>query len=266
MLFALSPACLRSVLGMKPLARAFTYRQLRMRLAARVAVVWLLPFLTGCLTHKVLTAAKQPTSHPLLDRIDHVEKVVLKDGTLLMLLDGRLTNSSKQAEFMLTIPLTDIEMYAATGPFPAYGRLKVSRDVIRGDWVPELRALDAYTAVPVAPPLHQDGYPYDIPWDRPVAYANSAKLLPNATKTIYPIVEYDSGLAHPSSSLVMEFVYVDAAAKQAYTVIYVDQVMVTKTKHVGYYGLLPLTVPVDLAASPVYLGMYIYWVAAGRPF
>jgi hypothetical protein len=251
---------------MKPLARAFTCLQLHRGLAARVAVVWLLPLLTGCVTNKALTAAKQPASHPLLDRIDHVEKVVVKHDTLLMLLDGRLTNSSKRAKFTLTVPLTNIEMHAATGPFPAYGRLKVSRDVIRAGWGPEIRSWDAYTAIPVAAPLHQDGYPYDIPWDRPVAYANSARLLPNATKTIYPIIEYDNGMAHPSSSLVMEFVYVDVAAKQAYTVIYVDQVMVTRTKHRGYYGLLPLTVPIDLAASPVYLGMYIYWVAAGRPF
>lgn len=222
-----------------------------------------LPLLTGCLTRQTLSAVHRPTEHSLYDRIDQVHKVVLKDHTLLMFLEGHFTNSPAKTRFTLTIPLTTIQMYAAVSDFPEYGSLKVSRDAISTGWAPEIRPDDNYIAIPIGPALHQDGYPDDYPWERPVIYTKSASFLPNATRTIYPLFEYDNGMAHVGDHLAMEFVYLDAGEKPACKIIYVDQVRGRKTKHGAYYCLLPLTIPLDIAFSPVYLGMYIYLIARG---
>jgi hypothetical protein len=63
----------------------------------------------------------------------------------------------------------------------------------------------------------------------------------------------------------MEFVYLDAGESPTYMIIWVEQVRVTETKHGEYYALLPLTIPLDIAFSPVYLGMLVYLIAFGAP-
>ncbi len=238
-----------------------------MRPAAWAAICSVLPLLTGCITWNALRAVNEPTTHTLYDRVDHIEKVVLKEDTLLMFLDGRLTNSPARTEFTLTVPLphmqtvplTHMENYQAIRGFPEYSTLKVSRDAIHAGWKPEILPVDNYITIPVGSPIQQDAYPDDYPWERPVAYAKSARLLPNTTQTVYPLSQYNA-----SGSLAMEFIYIDASARQAYTVIYVDQVRVTKTTHRGYYCLLPLTVPADIATSPLQLLGYVYLFAFVR--
>jgi hypothetical protein len=219
-----------------------------------LAACFALLLLTGCFTNKALTAVNQPTGHSLYDRIDSVHKVVLKEHTLLIFLEGRLSNSPATTEFTLTIPLTDIE----TGELPPYGRLKVSRDAISTGWASQIGPDDNRIAIPIGPALHQNGHPDDYPWERPVVYIDSTSLPPGATRTIYPLFLYDNG-----NHLAMEFVYLDAGKWPKRTLIYVDQVRVTKTKHEAYYCLLPLTIPLDIAFSPIYLGMFIIWVAGG---
>ena len=228
-----------------------------MRLAAWIMVGSILPVLTGCyFTKGAIATANQPTSHALYDRVDRVEKVVLKDERLLVFLEGRLTNSSAKGEFTLTVPLTDINIYQAVSVFPEYGTLKVSREAIHTGWTPATPPVDSYRTIPIGPPIQQDGYPDDYPWERPVIYAKSAIPLPGRTQTIYPLAQYRA-----SGRLAMEFIYVDTAARRAYTVIYVDQVRVTKTKRNTYYCLLPLTVAADIATSPFQLIMAVLFIS-----
>ncbi|HXE43349.1 MAG TPA: hypothetical protein VN516_10020, partial [Candidatus Baltobacteraceae bacterium] len=58
----------------------------------------------------------------------------------------------------------------------------------------------------------------------------------------------------------LQFVYVDASSKQKYTIIRVEKVTVADNWHKGYYCLLPLTIPLDIATSPFQL---IYFGAIG---
>lgn len=215
---------------------------------------------------KTLSAVGQPTGHSQYDRIELIDRVVLKEHTLLFFLEGRLTNSSSKSKFTVAIPLatvrsTNMELAGGVSGFPLYAEQKVSRDVIHPGWTPETPRGDAAINIPIGPPRQQNGHPDDYPWERPIVYSEFAKLLPNTTRTIYPLTRYDNGLPKSGGNLAMEFVYVDPTMKQAYTVIYVDQVRVTTTKHNGYNFLLPLTVPADIATFPIqaiYFGACVY--------
>jgi len=90
-----------------------------------------------------------------------------------------------------------------------------------------------------------------------VYYAEFAKLLPNTTRTIYPLLRYYGGTSKIDRGLAMEFVYVDPTVEHAFTVIQVEQATVTTTNHYGYYCLVPLTVPADIVTSPYQLFWYL---------
>ena len=235
-------------------------RSLWSKLGHMSNAVWVaccvVPLLTGCLTHKALMAVDQPTTRSIYDRIDHIDRVVLDEDTLLLFLEGRLANSPSKSKFTVSIPLAaffsnNIAFYQEVREFPAYARLMVSRDVITPGWALETLPDKDSFAIPIGPSHSQDGYPDNYPWERPVMYSEFVKPLPNTKRTLYPLSLYDIATSKASGNLAMEFVYVDPNLKQAYTVIYVDQVGLTKDKHRGYYCLLPLTVAADIVTLPV---------------
>jgi hypothetical protein len=223
------------------------------------------PLLAGCITSHTLDAVNQPTTQTLSDRVSHIEKVVVsKDNQLLILLDGHLANSWQASRFTLVVPLAQIQTNAMIGLSSAtngvtFGILNVSRNAIHADWVLSKNSDDYEEAVPVGAqiPTPTEFRFNWYGWEVPQAFANSAKLLPNTTRTLYPIEEYRdlNGIERPTK---IEFIYVDATARQAYTIIAVDQATITIKTHKGYYCLLPLTVPLDIATLPVQIPVGIY--------
>jgi hypothetical protein len=232
-----------------------------MRIFKLMLMCSVLPFLSGCLTNYTVQAVNKPTTRTLHDCVDHIERAVISnDNQLLIFLDGCLTNSWRKSRFTLAVSLAQIQTNTSINSLGTlkYGTLNVSRNAIHADWMPEKMSVDILKTVPVAPPIRQSGSLGE--W--PGAYAKSAKLLPNTTQTLYPIAEYDR-----DDCKAMEFIYVDTTTKQAYTVIYVDQVTVTTEKHRGYYCVLPLTVPLDVATAPLQvIGFGIaVWIIATHP-
>lgn len=223
---------------------------LRARFSALATACLLLPLLTGCVTQRTLEAAKTHSTHPLIDRIDRIDKAVLKEHTLLIFAEGRLTNSPIKTQFTITVPLADVRII----PFPdsphVWGYLHLPRDAIHAGWEPKIQSVDDGIVIPVGPSI----------LNRPITFSENAKLLPNTTQTIYSLDP-----CRACSCTEMGFLYVDLTARQTYTDISFDQVEVQDAGHYANYCLLPLTIPLDVAATPVYLGMFVYWVASGAP-
>jgi len=228
-----------------------------MKILKLILVFSILPFLTGCATYYTLKAVDKPTTRTLPDRVDHIEKVVIsKDNQLLIFFDGCLTNSSQKGRFTLAVSLaqiqTNADIYGLLDTNGTIGKLRVSRNAIHADWMPQEISVGNLKTVPVGSPIPAAGFQN---CEAPGAYAESAKLLPNTTQTLYPIIEY--GAFNPNGwPAKMEFIYLDATAvdttaKRAYTIIAVDQPTITIKKHRGYYCLLPLTVPADIATFPL---------------
>jgi len=218
-----------------------------MKLIARVVLLALLPFLSGCLTSNTMDAVNATSSKTLPDRLFHVEKaVVTKDNQLCILFEGALTNSLQKSRFTLTAPLGQIQVssgnYTSTNKI-VYGVLRVPRSAIRQGWVQENLPADSKAIQVSSTVVIPDGSNL---WD----YVESYKPLPDSAPTLYPIDDL-RGTNHYDWPVPMEFIYVDSSTNQAFTIMQVDQVKVESGKHYGYYILLPLTIPVDIATLPV---------------
>ncbi len=209
-----------------------------------------LPLLSGCLTSRTLDAVNTRTSKTLGDVVDHVEKAAItKDGQLYIFFEGNMTNSAQRGRFILTFPLAQIHVHTENYPASSTnkiicGSINVPRSAIKTNANAQESLGAIFKAVPVGSPItYPDGSNL---WDFVEAY----KLLPNTTQTLYPIKDLRS-TNHYDWPAPMEFVYVDASAKQAFTFIYVDRVTVWSAKNKGYYLLLPLTIPLDIATIPI---------------
>jgi len=243
-----------------------------MKLIIQLALVALLPFLSGCYTAQTLNAAKAPASETILfGSVDKIEKAgITKDGQLYIFFEKDLTNSPKTSRFSLAIPLVQIQtnsgyndwlvatndhgaMNIGSGFFPkslysspdrhTWRTLQVPGGQIRKNW-PSLTIPDS-KFIPVATALtHWERY--TDPVENPtVLHDKDFILLSNATQTVYL-----------TRTAPIEFVYVDASTNQSYTIVKVDPTVVTK-RHPAKYAWLPLTVPADIILSPFEFWIYL---------
>ncbi|MGA3283454.1 MAG: hypothetical protein ABSD57_03205 [Verrucomicrobiota bacterium] len=236
-----------------------------MKLIARLALVALLPSLSGCLSMKATQAANKHTVEiTLYNSVDRIEKAaVTKDDQLCVFFEKDLTNSPQKSHFSLILPLAQIQTNAqyhdvivssddngATYVFPktlkspdrhTWWTLQVPGGQIRTNWTLLKIPNSDLKYIPVATALtHWERY--RRPLQNPtVLHDKDFILLSNATQTVYL-----------TRTTPIEFVYVDASTNRSFTIVSVNPTVVSKThtEHPGYYFLLPLTVPVDIATSP----------------
>jgi hypothetical protein len=215
-----------------------------------------LPLLAGCISSSAISAAKSPHARVLPDRV-HVEKAAIsKDNQLLIYLEGSITNSSKTNRFTLRIPLAQLEdnghiiNLVATNGLPS-AVINVPRHELYEGWIFQKRLRDAKPVaigLPISPPYRfPDGDP---------AYrtGGSTKLLPNSTQALCQVRMADQ----------IEFIYIDSSDKRAFTDLRVEPAMGTPSEEPGYYFLLPVTVPLDIATSPIQIPIYIFVICEFR--
>ncbi|HEY3932699.1 MAG TPA: hypothetical protein VGM58_10065 [Verrucomicrobiae bacterium] len=208
-----------------------------MKLIAHLALFALLPFLSGCLTANTLRAAKAPTTKYLRDAVFHVkEAAITKDNHLCILFDGSLADSAQKDHFTLAIPLGQIRTNAQDGT------LNVPRSAIQAGWAIQESSTNDLELVQVGKPVSI------MVGDFIQQHLDEFVLPTNTTRILYPISHY--------STEAITFVYVDDSIKQKLTIIEIGQLAVTKNKHKGYYFLLPLTIPLDVATAPIQIPFF----------
>ncbi len=215
-----------------------------------ILILSILPLLTGCFTCQTVDAAKEARILP--DKVYHVEKCFIsKDKQLVILLDACLTNASQRSQFTVSVSLEQISKSGdcnMPNSNKHYGILDVSREAIHEGWTLYESPVHNSETIPLGPPI---AMPSEITGQNNYAYAFAkyAQLLPNTTQTLYPVIEHRNVHRNDWPSK-LEFIYVDASSKQEYTVIYVREVKGVNNGNNGYYFLLPLTIPLDIATSP----------------
>jgi hypothetical protein len=222
-----------------------------------VLTVLILPLLSGCATSFTVEAAKEQAIRPLPDKIYHVERAIItKDQQLVIYFEGRLSNSHQQDRFTLTFSSEQIRNLGqstnSSGTNTAtWSEMSVSRAAIQPGWMPQDENSEI---VPIGKPIPTPFSGTSIEYYY-CAYAEYAKLLPGSTKTLYPIIE--RRIIRPRGwPAELEFLYVDASLKRDYTIIGAEPVTVPSNRNKAYYGLLPLTVPLDIVTAP-FQGIYI---------
>jgi hypothetical protein len=219
-----------------------------------IPILLILPLLNGCISGAVLEKSNREIPHPLTDKVYHVEKAVIsKDQRLVIYLEGSLANSSQRSQFTVSVPLYQIRNAEAANfqyetNKDTYYNLTVSRDAIHSDWMPQDDNLEIVPiGQPIPTPSEKDGLDYHY-----YAFGEYANLLPNSTKTLYPIIERRviNSKGWPAE---LEFMYVDDSIKHKYTIIGVKPSIAYSQRNSGLLFLLPVTIPLDIAASPFYL-------------
>jgi hypothetical protein len=240
-----------------------------MKLAARVVLLALLPLLSGCLSTQVIQSAKIKTVlTPVYNSADKIENAAItKDGELCLFFEKHLTNST-QSHFTVVIPLEQIrtnahEYYAvstsgilrSTNSDALFSKLSrdktnpllvrceitsatfyVSDGTIQTNWTLLEGSRSHLRFIPVGEPLIVG------PNDNAKYHGLELTLLSNATETVYL-----------TRSTPIEVAYIDTSVKRSQTILTFPEMM-TSTQHAehpGYYALLPLTVPIDIATSPI---------------
>jgi len=215
-----------------------------MKLITRVLPLAFLPFVSGCLTSSALKAVKTPTTQTLCDSAARVEKAaVVRDEQLHIYFYGGLDNLAQKGQLTLVIPLAQFRTNIMSANSirdirDMYGTLHVSHEAIHAGWQEHLG--DDSKLIPVKSISLRPGC---FIWQ----YADDFKLLPSAAQTLYLINPAPVDLGGGP----IEFVYVDASIGRPFIDIIVDRTTVTKNEHKGYYALLPLTVPLDVATAPL---------------
>jgi hypothetical protein len=236
------------------------------KIPAVALTVLMLPLLSGCVTSYTVQHANEPASSAVPDKIYHVEKAMLsKDQQLVIYLEGCLSNSSQRNRFTLTFSSEQIRnvtqsTYSFGTNTVTWSSLGVSREAIQPGWIPQDENSEI---VPVGKPIPTPFSGTSIEYYY-CAFGEYAKLLPDSTKTLYPIVERRiiSPRGWPAG---LEFLYVDASLKRNYTIISAEQVTVPSNRNKGFYGLLPLTVPVDIVTAPIQgIGLLLWMSALGH--
>jgi hypothetical protein len=217
-----------------------------MKLIAHLALFTLLPFLSGCLTGGALQAAKRPTTKTFYDSVSKVEKAgVTEDGRLYIFFEKDFTNSTS-SRFTLVVPLAEIQTnaqdYGYCTPKIKYVTLNVPGNRIRTNWTLPESSEGNLELVPI------ETFPLPSGYFTEFSYSHFT-LVTNATRTLYL-----------TKTGPIQFVYVDASIMRAFTIVNVNPLVVSK-KHPAYYALLPLTVPADIATSPIQgVGLLmLYW-------
>lgn len=225
-----------------------------MRRLPLIALIASLPFLSGCLSSLTLDKVNETTTTTLPDKLFRVENAaVITNNQLYILCEGSLANPKRANKaiatnrFELTYPLQRIQVttghYTSTNQF-SYGVLMVPRSAIHtASSTNHISASVSKTIFVAATVTVPDGSNI---WD----YAGNYRSLSPMAPTIYPINDLRSTY-HYDWPPPMVFIYVDPAAKQDFTVIQIEQVKVDSGRNYGYYFLLPLTVPLDIATLPI---------------
>ena len=231
-----------------------------MRILKATTILSILPLLSGCITSSTIDAAKAPATNPVPDKVYHVEKAVISKGQQMVIyLEGCLTNSSQRSRFTVSVSLEQIRTKAETWNMLAtnktFALLKVSRSAIRTGWIPEESSVENLETIPVGAPIPT---PIDIPGRNyyGFALAEYAKLLPNTTQTLYPVIE-QRNFNRTDWPARLEFVYVDASSKQACTIIHVNEFTIPSNRNKVFYGFLPVTVPLDIVTAPIQFAWYL---------
>jgi len=264
--------------------------KLNTKLIARFALIALLPLLSGCLSTGITQAANKHVVKTLLyDSVDRIEKAAITaDDRLCVFFEKDFTNSVR-SRFTLLIPLEQIRtnsnvngltivgLIGNTNSYDLYSKvrypelaehlrsklavpsirtnllyiecvvtyamLSVPGGTIQTNWTLLDHPVDDFQFVPI-------GDPAILPKHRDVrARLLGFPLLSNATETVYL-----------TRTEPIEFSYVDASMKRSMTVVKVEPYEVSHTQidHPGYYCWLALTVPVDIATSPLQAIGYAY--------
>jgi hypothetical protein len=217
-----------------------------------------LPFLPGCMTFDTMIAAKNGYPRAVHDDYVHAEKAIIsKDDQLSIYLKGSITNSPPNSLFTLVIPMADIvtsqsDFYKEiVYVWPTVGTNEISavilgvrRDFIHKGWLPEGNSNDVET-VPVGPEISPQ---YTFPRGFGVKLPETSWLLRNSNRALYQVRQ-------PG---YLEFIYTDASSKRAFTDLQIDPIEDTRPHtEPGYYLLLPVTVPIDVATSPIQIPFII---------
>ena len=211
-----------------------------------------LPLLPGCMTFDTMNVAENGVLKVYHNDYVHAEKAVIskKDGQLLIYLKGSITNSPSNSLFTLVIPadistsqpgyckeIDNLWSTIGTNEISA-AIMSVRRDYIHKGWLPEGNSNDVET-VPVGSEISPA---YTFPRDFGVNLPETAWLLRNSHRALYQVRQ-------PG---YLEFIYTDASSKRPITDLQIDPAEDTRPHaEPGYYLLLPVTVPIDVATSPL---------------
>lgn len=202
-------------------------------------------------------SAKHPDARALPDRIHRVERAgISKNDELLILFVGSVTNSPRNSHYTLTVPLAQMKMqpnfysWCDTNGLRC-GAFDLPRSALKEGW-PVEKSLNGLKPVPLGSPITPESvYPNGT-----IAYETAvpAKLLPNSAQSLFQVhLPYR-----------IEFIFVDASDVRANTDFRVTQVLVTPRRDWGYYFLLPVTIPLDIATAPIQIPFYFYMRYAFR--
>jgi hypothetical protein len=256
-----------------------------MKKIAHLLLFALLPLLSGCISMSAIHATHcHNVETRFYESADKIEKAALtKDDQLCLFFEQTSTNTnSTPGRFTLMIPRSEIRMEAVAQPgYRTFGTLRernpdhvypmLLRDVdnptfvkcmitsatlhlpgstIQTNWALLENPKADLKFIPVGRPLHLRGQ------ETAVQHGLSLILISNATETVYL-----------TKSEPIEFAYIDTSIKRSMTIVTIDPKTVTtkRTEHPGYYFCLPLTVPADIATSPLQAACFgiVHWEASG---
>ena len=269
---------------MKRLSSSLDFQNVS-KLIAYLALVSLLPFLSGCFSFRVTQKANRHTVETrFYCSADKIEKAgINKDDQLCIFFEKDLTNSMRNY-FALTIPLKQIQTNVQNQPgFTKAGIMCTTNyyDVETPHFSQTASNL-LFQNVPPADKtnplfrvrlityatIHVAGSTVHSNWTWPhnlesncipvgatlVAQGYTADhcsdflLLSNSTQTVYL-----------TKTNPIEFTYIDTSVKRSFTIVTVDPIMVSRvcTEHPGYYGLLPVAIIADIVTFPFQLPIFL---------